>query len=206
MDRPEPSTEAAVRRVRGLFRESIEVKQRVAEGHAGTIVAIAGAVAACLRQGGVVLLCGNGGSAADAQHLATELTIRLRPDPPRSGFPALALATDTSSLTACGNDLSFEEYFERQTRTFGRPGDVLIGISTSGRSPNVVRALRAARELGLVTIGFLGGSGEPARDACDHAIVVPSSSTSRIQEAHITIGHTILELVEDELVERGAGA
>lgn len=173
------------------------------ETHLDTIVRIAEVICQSLQRGGKVLLCGNGGSAADAQHLAAELLVRLRPHVNREGIRALALATDASSLTACGNDYGFEVYYERMTRTLGRPGDVLIGITTSGRSPNVVRALRAGREKGMVTIGLLGGDGGPALAECDLALVVPSTVTGRVQEVHITVGHALMELVEDLLLERG---
>lgn len=173
------------------------------ETQADIIVRMAEVIYQSVRQGGKVLLCGNGGSAADAQHLAAELLVRLRPHVNREGIPALALATDTSSLTACGNDYGFEVYYERMTRTLGRPGDVLIGITTSGRSPNVIRALRAAREKGMVTIGLLGGDGGPALVECDLALVVPSTVTERIQETHITAGHALIELIEDLLLESG---
>ncbi len=193
-----PETEAELAsRVRALFQASIALKQRVMESHAETIVHMARMVHRALEAGGKLLLCGNGGSAADAQHLAAELLVRLRPHVDRHPLPALALALDPSSLTACGNDYGFEIYFERMTRALGRPGDVLLGISTSGRSPNVVAALRAARESGLVTLGFLGGTGGLALAQCDIALVVPSMETGRIQEAHITAGHALMELVED---------
>ena len=173
------------------------------ETQADVIVRMAEAIFQSLRQGGKVLLCGNGGSAADAQHLAAELLVRLRPHVNREGIPALALATDTSSLTACCNDYGFDVYYERMTRALGKPGDVLIGITTSGRSSNVVRALRAAREKKMVTIGLLGGDGSPALAECDLALVVPSTITGRVQEIHITVGHALMELVEDLLLERG---
>ncbi len=189
-------------RIRALFQASIALKQQVMETQADTIVCMAEAIFQSLRQGGKVLLCGNGGSAADAQHLAAELLMRLRPHVNREGIPALALATDTSSLTACCNDYGFDVYYERMTRALGRPGDVLIGITTSGKSPNVVRALRAAREKGMVTIGLLGGDGGSALAECDLALVVPSTVTGRIQEIHITVGHALMELVEDLLLER----
>ena len=191
-----------VSRTRSLFEASIALKQQVMETQADVIVRMAEAIFQSLRQGGKVLLCGNGGSAADAQHLAAELLVRLRPHVNREGIPALALATDTSSLTACCNDYSFDVYYERMTRTLGRPGDVLIGITTSGKSSNVVRALRAAREKGMVTIGLLGGDGGAALTECDLALVVPSTVTGRIQETHITVGHALMELVEDLLLER----
>ena len=190
-------------RTRSLLQVSIALKQQVMETQADVIVCMAEAIYQSLRQGGKILLCGNGGSAADAQHLAAELLVRLRPHVNREGIPALALATDTSSLTACSNDYGFEVYYERMIRTLGRPGDVLIGITTSGRSPNVVRALRAAREKGMATIGLLGGDGGPALAECDLALVVPSTATGRVQETHIAVGHALMELVEDLLLERG---
>lgn len=188
-------------RVRSLFETSITLKQQVMETQADVIVRMAEVIYQSLRQGGKVLLCGNGGSAADAQHLAAELLVRLRPHVNREGIPALALATDASSLTACGNDYSFEIYYERMVRALGKPGDVLIGITTSGRSPNIVRALRAAREKGMVTTGLLGSEGGLALAECDLALVVPSSETGRVQEVHVTVGHAVLELVEDLLIE-----
>ena len=129
--------------------------------------------------------------------------MRLRPHLNREGISGRSLAADTSSPTACGNDYDFDVYYERMTRTLGRPGDVLIGITTSGKSPNVVRALRAAREKGMLTIGLLGGDGGRALAECDLALVVPSTVTGRIQEVHITVGHALMELVEDLLLERG---
>ncbi len=194
-----------VERVRQLFDRSIRVKQDVAGQHAATIVAIALEIVGSIERGGKVLLCGNGGSAADAQHMAAEMLVRLRPHIDRDAIPALSLATDMSSLTACANDYEYDAYFERMTRALGRPGDVLMGITTSGRSASVVRALRAARLGGLRTIGLLGGNGQPALAECDVALVVPSDETGRIQEAHITIGHALMELVEDSLIaQRGS--
>ena len=129
--------------------------------------------------------------------------MRLRSDLNRPGLAALALAVDSSSMTACANDYSIEIYYERMVETLGQAGDVLIGITTSGKSPNVVRALRAARAHGLTAIGLLGGTGGPALQECDLALVVPDMETGRIQESHITAGHAFLHLVEDLLVERG---
>lgn len=196
-------TSAKVTRVKALLQDSIVLKQRVMETQAEIIVRMAEVVFQSLQQGGKVLLCGNGGSAADAQHLSAELLVRLRPHVNRDSMPALALATDTSSMTACGNDYSFEAYYERLVRALGKSGDVLIGITTSGKSPNIVRALRAARELKIATLGFLGSGGGPALAECDLALVVPSDVTGRIQEAHITIGHALMELVEETLLENG---
>lgn len=194
---------AAADEVRALLRRSIELKETLIAGHAEHVVEIAEACAASLAAGGKLMLCGNGGSAADAQHLAAELLIRLRSQVDRRGLPALALATDSSSLTACGNDYDFETYYARMTETLGREGDVLIGITTSGRSPNIVRALRAARKKGIKTVGLLGGDGGPALAECDLALIVPSKETGRIQEAHIAIGHAVMELIEDRLLAAG---
>ena len=194
---------AAADQVRELLRRSIALKEQLVESHAERAVEIAEACAGCLARGGKLMLCGNGGSAADAQHLAAELLIRLRSQVNRDGLPALALATDSSSLTACGNDYDFESYYARMAETLGRPGDVLIGITTSGRSQNVVRALNVARRKGITTIGLLGGDGGPALAECDLALVVPSSETGRIQEAHIAIGHAVMELIEDRLLAAG---
>lgn len=154
-------------------------------------------VAACLARGGKLMLCGNGGSAADAQHIAAELTGRFVDD--RRPLAAMALSTDSSALTCIANDYAFDQVFERQLRGLGRAGDVLVAISTSGKSPNVLRAAAAARELGIEVIGLLGRDGGPLKSLCDVAIVVPSSTTARIQEAHIFVGHALCAGVEREL-------
>lgn len=195
--------QAAGEQVREMLRRSIALKERLIADHAGRTVEIAELCARAIAGGNKLMLCGNGGSAADAQHLAAELLIRLRSNVNRPGLPALALATDSSSLTACGNDYDFETYYARMAETLGQPGDVLIGITTSGRSPNIVRALQAARSKGLKTVGLLGGDGGAALQHCDLALIVPSSETGRIQEAHIAIGHAIMELIEDRLIAAG---
>ncbi len=186
-----------------MLAGSIDVKRQVMESHTGTLVEMARMIARSIEQGGKVLACGNGGSAADAQHLAAELLVRLRPDVNRQGLPAIALAMDTSSMTATGNDYSFDAHYERMTRALGKPDDVLVGITTSGRSANVVRALNAAREVGIVSIGLLGGDGGDALAECDVALVVPSTVTGRIQESHTAVIHVVMELVEDILLESG---
>jgi D-sedoheptulose 7-phosphate isomerase len=135
-------------------------------------------------------------------HLATEMLIRLRPKVERPSLPALSLTLDPTAMAACGNDYGFDRIFERPLRGLGRTGDVLFGITTSGRSPNVVLALRAAREMGIVTVGLLGGAGQPAIEACDHVLLVPDDETARIQECHIALGHAVMELLEDRLVAR----
>jgi D-sedoheptulose 7-phosphate isomerase len=151
----------------------------------------------CIRRGGKILLFGNGGSASDAQHIAAELVIRYHTD--RAAIAAIALTTDTSALTAGANDLGFESIFSRQVEALGRTGDVAVGISTSGRSRNVLKGLGEARRLGLHTTGLLGGDGGDMRALCDCAIVVPSSITARIQEMHIFVGHLLCKALERRL-------
>jgi D-sedoheptulose 7-phosphate isomerase len=191
-----------IARFAAMMRRSAELKQRIAVELADAVVAVVDACEVSLRRGGKLMFCGNGGSAADSQHLATELLIRLRGSVERASWPALALTLDPAALTAGGNDYGYEFVFERPLRGLGRRGDVLFGITTSGRSANVVRALRAAREMGIVTVGLLGGPGEPAMSLCDHALLVPDSETARVQECHIALGHAVLELLEDRLVAR----
>ncbi|NDC00428.1 MAG: SIS domain-containing protein [Verrucomicrobia bacterium] len=152
------------------------------------------AIAERIRSGSKFLACGNGGSAADAMHLAEEMTGRYRSN--RKALPALALSADGTALTCIGNDWSFEDVFSRQLEAFGQPGDILVIFSTSGKSPNILKALRVAKERKLLRIGALGKGGGPARELCDHAIVVPSEDTSRIQEIHGWIIHAWLECVE----------
>lgn len=151
----------------------------------------------CLNNGGKIMLCGNGGSAADSQHLAAELTGRFIHD--RRPLAAIALSTDSSALTCIGNDYSFDEVFARQVTGLGRPDDLLIAISTSGNSRNVIRAVEEARQFGIQTVGLLGRDGGQLRGLCHHSIVVPSNVTARIQECHILIGHTICGLIEQQL-------
>src|SRR3954468_10781883 len=189
-------------RFAAMMQRSADLKRRIAVELAGSLVAVVGACETSLRGGGKLIFCGNGGSAADSQHLATELLIRLRGSVERASWPALALTLDAAALTAGGNDYGFEQVFERPLRGLGRAGDVLFGITTSGKSANVVRALRAAREMDIVTVGLLGGAGEPALGHCDLTLLVPDSETARIQECHIALGHAVLELLEDRLIAR----
>jgi len=156
-----------------------------------------------LMNGNKLLLCGNGGSAADCQHIATEFTIRLSHEIKRKGLPAVALTTDTSAMTAGGNDIGFENTFARLVEALGNKGDALIAISTSGNSENVLRAVRKAKQNQISVVGFLGQDGGKLKSLCDVAIIVPSNNTQRIQEGHITIGHIIAELVEIELCAEG---
>src|SRR5690606_31052557 len=159
--------------------------------------AMADVIGDALEAGNKVLIAGNGGSAADAQHIAGELLSRLFFD--RSPLPAIALTTDTSVLTAIGNDYGYEKIFERQVLGLGRPGDIFLGISTSGKSPNVMLALDAAKARGLVTIGFTGAAGGEMEDKCDHILKAPSAKTSIIQQIHIVAAHIVCALVEERL-------
>ncbi|HEU4708099.1 MAG TPA: D-sedoheptulose 7-phosphate isomerase [Methylophilaceae bacterium] len=160
------------------------------------ISAVAERLRTCLQQGGKILLLGNGGSAADSQHIAAEIVGRYKRE--RKGLPAIALTTDTSILTSVGNDYGYEYIFSRQIEALCGPLDVVIGLSTSGNSPNVVRAIETAKEIGATTIGMTGGTGGKLTALCDFNLVVPSSDTPRIQEAHIFIGHVLCELAEAE--------
>jgi D-sedoheptulose 7-phosphate isomerase len=184
-----------------IFEQEFEQHKSVADATARAVRRDFGLTLAILeqsvREGGKLLFFGNGGSAADAQHIAAELVIRYKKD--RKPIAAIALTTDTSTLTACGNDMGFDALFERQIEALGRPGDVAIGISTSGKSPNVLRGLRQARSGGLKTVGLSGGTGGEMGAACDALITVPSPVTARIQEMHITIGHMLCVALEIRL-------
>jgi len=170
------------------------------EALATEILAVGDRLADCLRHGGKILLCGNGGSAADCQHLAAEFTGRFKAE--RAPLAALALTTDSSALTCIGNDYGFDQVFARQVQALGRPEDCLIGISTSGRSPNVLHAMAVARERGLSTIGLLGRDGGDLAPLCDLAVIVPGTDTARIQEAHLFIEHAWCALVEHALTQQ----
>ncbi len=181
------------------FGETAENLRRMAQDAAllATIGQVVGACVEALHRGNKILFAGNGGSAADAQHLAAELVSRYAYD--RPGLPAFALTTDTSALTAIGNDYGYENLFSRQLEAVGTAGDLFFGISTSGRSPNVLKALDAARAKGLVTVGMSGRAGGQMPGRCDYLLRVPSDSTPRIQEGHIAIGHAICQSIEAQL-------
>jgi D-sedoheptulose 7-phosphate isomerase len=181
------------------LRRSREALERAASDRqtVAAILAIADRVIATLRAGCKVLLAGNGGSAADAQHIAAELVGRYTKD--RAPLAAIALTTDTSALTAIANDYSFELVFDRQLRAIGRKGDLFIALSTSGASRNIVTALKAARELGITTVGFTGAKGSQMQSLCDLVLIAPSDETALIQQIHITAGHAICSVVENEL-------
>jgi D-sedoheptulose 7-phosphate isomerase len=184
------------------LEESAAVTLRTADECLGAIRQAANVMAEALRAGGKVLLCGNGGSAADCQHLAAELVNVLDRARPRPALSAIALTTDTALLTAVANDLGFERVFERQIEGLGRAGDVLLAISTSGDSPSIIKALECAKERGIRTVLLSGATGGAARALADTAILVPSRATQRIQEAHIVVGHVLCELVEQALSRR----
>jgi D-sedoheptulose 7-phosphate isomerase len=186
--------------VTAVMEEGAALRRRLAQEMTPAVIGVVDACEAAMRGGGKLFFCGNGGSAADSQHLATEWLVRLRSKVERPSWPAIALTLDPTTLTAGGNDYGFDEVFARPLSGLGRAGDVLFGITTSGRSPNVLRALETARGMGVVTVGLLGGDGGPAKALCDHPLIVPSTVTARIQEAHITLGHVVLELLEDRLV------
>ena len=156
----------------------------------------------CLQGGGKILLAGNGGSAAEAQHIAAEFIGRFAFD--RESLPAIALTTNTSNLTAISNDYGFENLFARQLQSLGKKSDVFIAYSTSGSSPNILRALKEARKIGLASIGLTGDQGSPMRELCDHLLMIPSSSTPRIQEGHVILGHILCGLVERVLFDRAS--
>ena len=192
--------------IAGQLRASADNLRSMSED-AGLLDGVARVASVCieaLRRGNKILFAGNGGSAADAQHLAGELVSRFNYD--RPGLAAFALTTDTSVLTAIGNDYGYEHLFARQVEAVGSPGDVLFALSTSGRSPNIVKALQAARTKGLVTVGLTGSGGGRMPELCDHCLRVPSDATPRIQEGHITIGHTVCWLIERQIFPQAAAA
>ena len=184
-----------------LFNQSIKAKQACIEQGFQPLYCMSEYITQSIQNGGKIMLCGNGGSAADAQHLAAEMLIRLRPHNNREGIAAISLAQDTSTITACGNDFEYDALYERVLRALGRHGDCLIGITTSGNSKNVILAMKAAKELNIKVFGFLGCGGGEALKYCDESFIVPSNDTGRIQEAHITAGHALMEYVEDRLIE-----
>jgi len=179
------------------FAEHHDVARRSEAALEDSFAALVQACAKSIRAGGKLMFFGNGGSAADAQHLATELTIRYKRD--RAAIAAIALTTDSSALTAAGNDLGFERIFARQIEALGKPGDLVVAISTSGKSPNVIAALKQARSMGLVTAAFGGKGGGDMAPLADHLIMVPSATTARIQEMHILLGQMLCAALEVEL-------
>ncbi|CUS39332.1 D-sedoheptulose-7-phosphate isomerase [Candidatus Nitrospira nitrificans] len=184
------------------FADSARVKQQFAQDHADRIVQVAALLAKAFQNGNKVLLFGNGGSATDAAHIAAEFVGRYQRD--RMPLPAIALATDIAAITCIANDYGYEELFARQVRAHGRKGDIAIGISTSGNSPNVLKGVEAARDGGLTTIAWTGANGGKLAGLVEYPFVVPSTVTSRIQESHITLGHVLCELVEDHFLGKAS--
>ncbi|MCP4723587.1 MAG: D-sedoheptulose 7-phosphate isomerase [bacterium] len=178
---------------------SAEVKNSMIEQCIEVIEKISVLAADIYKKDGKILLCGNGGSAADSQHIATELIVRLNSRMDRKALPAMALTTNTSTLTAAGNDYGFDSIFARQVEAFGKSGDLLVGISTSGQSANIIKAVKTAAELDIRTVGFLGGDGGKLKDLVDLALIIPHTDTGRIQEGHITAGHIFCDIIEREL-------
>ncbi|MCG9874294.1 MAG: D-sedoheptulose 7-phosphate isomerase [Leptospiraceae bacterium] len=181
------------------IKDSIQTKELVLKESINTIETIGLALSKSLKAGNKILFCGNGGSSCDAAHIAAELVVRYKSGNERRAIPAMALGTDHAILTACSNDYGYEDIFSRQVEAFGQKGDVLVGITTSGNSPNVIKAFHQAKLQGLSTIAMLGGNGGKLKSVCDYEIIVPSSVTARIQECHILIGHIFCSIIEKEL-------
>jgi D-sedoheptulose 7-phosphate isomerase len=179
--------------------ESSETKIKIQKECFNEILSAVEIITNAYKNNKKLLLCGNGGSAADCQHIATELMIRLSHHINRPALPAIALTTDSSNLSAGGNDIGFENVFARNVEGLGNEGDVLLAISTSGNSPNILKAVDKAKEQKMSVIGLLGGSGGKLKDKVDLTVIIPSANTQRIQEGHITVAHIICELVEEEL-------
>jgi D-sedoheptulose 7-phosphate isomerase len=184
------------------FNDSAAVKQQFVRDHADRIVEVAKLIVRAFREGHKVLLFGNGGSATDAAHVAAEFVGRYKRE--RTPLPAIALATDIAAITCIANDYGYDELFARQVRAHGQKGDIAIAISTSGNSPNVLKGVAAAKEGGLTTVAWTGGTGGKLAALADFAFVVPSSVTARIQESHITLGHVLCELTEEEFLGKAS--
>ena len=191
-------------KILNTFEQSILVKQEIiSKGSYQVLEEAAGTISDSISNGGKLMFCGNGGSAADAQHLVAEFLVRLTSDVNREGIPAITLAQDTSTITACLNDYGSDQIFRRVLSSLAQDGDVLLAITTSGNSSNIIEALKLANLKGIYTLGFLGGDGGDALKYCDAAFIVPSNDTARIQESHITAGHAMLQYIEDSLIETG---
>ena len=197
-------SESIENKIKQTFEDSINVKQKVIDEGAYKVLLDAGnVISESISKKGKLLICGNGGSAADAQHLAAEFLIRLTSDVNRDSIPALSLAQDTSTLTACINDYGPDDIFKRVFSALSSDGDVLMVITTSGNSKNIIETLKLANEREIYSLGFLGGNGGEALQYCDSAFIVPDKVTARIQESHITAGHALLQYVENKLLETG---
>ena len=191
-------------KIRTSIEESVKLKELVLKEQLYKVLIEMGEmVVTSILQGGKVLICGNGGSAADAQHLTAEFLIRLTSDVNREGIPAISLLQDSSTFTAAINDFDPDDLFKRNLQTLGKPEDTLLVLSTSGNSENIVQVLKKAKEMNINTIGFLGSDGGKCLTFCDQAFLVPSSKTARIQEVHITAGHAVIEYIETRLLQEG---
>jgi len=191
-------------KVKNYFKKSIEVKKKVIDLNSYSAISKMGEIASNkVMTGGKIFFCGNGGSAADAQHLAAELLVRLKPENNRKGLPAIALSLDVSTLTACANDFGFDKIYERALESLASSRDILIAITTSGNSNNVLNAIKKAKQMDILVFGFLGSNGGKALKYCDEFFLVPSNITGHIQELHITAGHALMECIEDNLFAGG---
>jgi len=190
--------------IKVAIEESVKVKELVLTRKLHTVlIEIGDLIVKSILKGGKILLCGNGGSAADAQHLTAEFLVRLTSEVNREGIPAISLLQDSSTFTASINDFDPSELYKRNLQTLSKPEDILLAISTSGNSENIVKVLETAKKIKIKTIGFLGSEGGKSLKHCDLAFVVPSNKTARIQEVHITAGHAVIEYVEARLIEKG---
>ncbi|MBN1545467.1 MAG: D-sedoheptulose 7-phosphate isomerase [Syntrophaceae bacterium] len=186
-----------------IFKESANIKELFINENLSRLVSIIEVIKQCLEKGNKILIFGNGGSSSDSQHLAAEFVNRFRIE--RPPLPAISLASDNAVITSIGNDYDFSEIFSKQIRAIGQSGDVAWGLSTSGKSPNVINGLEQARKNGLITIGFSGKEGGEMVRVCDYLLTVPSTNTARVQEVHITAGHVICEMVDFKLFQRPEG-
>lgn len=189
--------ETMKKRIEKAFKDSAATKLRFVDLNIDKIIEVTGLIVSAFKSGNKLMLFGNGGSATDASHLAAEFVNRFKKD--RDGLPAISLTSDMAVMTSISNDYDYSDSFARQIKAFGRMGDVVIAISTSGNSPNVIKAVEASRRLGIKTIAFTGGNGGRLASESDYAFIVPSDETPRIQETHITLGHVMCELIEEEI-------
>lgn len=185
--------------IKNKLLESIEVKKKVIKNNISNIIAISKICTSGLKRGGKLIFCGNGGSASDAQHLATEMLVRLNPNINRKPIAAISLNLDSVSMTAHSNDYNYDSYLSRMLSGLGKKNDILIAISTSGNSKNILNVLKQAKKMKITTVSFLGNKGGKAKKICKNNIIVETNNTARIQEAHICIGHILMDIIEDKV-------